>query len=332
VKTARASVICALAVGIAWLSGPARLEALEIRQGLIRLVIHEHTGRFSLYYLSDPGAEYYEPLFSDQDPRTSFLAVNVNGRVYRLGESPVFAVRIVRREDTAALVFESPFLLVRQEFAFIKTAGSALSNGVKITVWVKNLDAAEVPVGLRMLIDTGLGEGPGTTPFVTDLRQISAETVLNAASEDMWWVSQNSRLSLTGSVFAGMERPPDMLHFSNWKRLSDMPWKAGYNPGRDFNYPPYSIGDSADSYYYEPEFLRSGETASFVILLAAGEAGGFDFEGELSPDRREEDLSLLRELLARLDRFIRGEIVLSAGEVADMERTVSHIKVRNGLP
>jgi hypothetical protein len=220
------------------LRGQAGLQALEFKQGLIRLAIHEHTGRFSLDYLTDPVAETYEPLFTHQDPRTSFLAVNLNGRVYRLGENPAFTITVEQNKAGPAVVFESPFLRVRQEFAFIKTAGSLESNGVKMTVRVENLASELARTGLRVLIDTNLGESSGENPFVTNTQVIAAETIISGASEDLFWISRNSRLSLMGSVFAGAETKPDFLHFANWKRLNDLPWKIGYSQGRNFNYRP----------------------------------------------------------------------------------------------
>jgi hypothetical protein len=216
----------------------ARAGALEIKEGLIRLNIHELSGRFSLYYLTDPGTGRYDPLFTHQDPRTSFLAVNVNGRIYRLGEASAFGIQIEKQPAFAAIVFESAFLRVRQEFSFIKTPGSPESNGVRILVRIENKDARQVPVGVRLLLDTNLGEGSGKVPFSTDKQQISSETMLSGEDADRWWISGNDRLSLMGSVFAGTARKPDYIHFANWKRLNDLPWKTGYTPGRTFNYPP----------------------------------------------------------------------------------------------
>jgi hypothetical protein len=325
--------LCALIAGLAAGFGAGRLGALEIRQGLIRLVIHEYTGRFSLYCLTDPSSGRYEPLFTHQDPRTSFLAVNVNNRVYRLGEAAIFSIVVDEGDPTApAIVFRSPFLLVRQEFLFIRTPGSAEVNGVKIAVHIENLDAKAAAVGLRMLIDTNLGEVYGEIPFETDRQRISTEAGVNGMALDQWWVSRNGRLSLMGSIFAGADRNPDFLHFANWKRLNDMPWKIGYVEGRNFNYPPYSIGDSAVCYYYEPEHVPPRESLSYGIFLAAGSGGGFGLDSTYVSSRRDEDLSLLRDLLARLDLFLAGEITMSAEDLTDVEQTIAQIKTRYSLP
>jgi hypothetical protein len=330
-KTRPSACLFALFFFFAGVFNPRGLVALEFRHGLIRLIIHENTGRFSLFYLADPETDRYEPLFSHQDPRTSFLAVNVDSRVYRIGENPVFTIRVEKNQARPAIIFESPFLRIRQEFSFIKTPGSPESNGIKITVRLENRESRQIRAGMRLLIDTNLGEGFGEYPFVTDTQVITAETAIGLASEDRWWVSRNSRFSLMGSIFAGQDVGPDFLHFANWKRLNDLPWKVGYTPGRNFNLPPYSMGDSAVCYYYDPAPLPPGETASYSIFLAAEDPAGFGFKTFISPEQREADLILMRDLMGRLDLFLAGEIAINGEELADMERIIAQIKARNEL-
>jgi hypothetical protein len=92
--------------------------ALEVREGRLKLVIHETSARFSLYYLVDIQKDHYEPLFVDKDPRTSFLALIVDDRTHRLGESTAFRFRTERTETGARQVFESSSLVATQNFSF----------------------------------------------------------------------------------------------------------------------------------------------------------------------------------------------------------------------
>jgi hypothetical protein len=75
------------------------------------------------------------------------------------------------------------------------------------------------------------------------------------------------------------------IHMANWKRFNDVPWKFGYSPGRNFNFLPYSVGDSAVCYYYEPAAMARGEVRTLSIQLAVEEEGGFARYGAASPDR-----------------------------------------------
>lgn len=298
------------------------LAAAEYREGRVRLVIHEDSGRFALYYLADVSEMRYEPLFTASDPRTSFLELNVNDRIFRLGEAVSF--RVTSAEQSPAVVFESPFLAMREEFRFVKTNGAAEANGVEITFRIENRDSRRVSAGLRFLLDTSLGEGQGKTPFVIGGENTGAETLITGDSGKRWWFSGNGRYSLAGSISFNTGAPsPSFLHFANWKLLNDVSWKAPYSRGRSFNYPPQSIGDSAVCYYYEPASLESGASLCYAITLAAADndaLAGFAGEGENTGE--------LRSLLERLDRYIAGE-TLDSEELAVIEQNAAELKARS---
>ena len=59
--------------------------ASEITNGYLRLILNESTGRYSVYFMSNPNASRYEPLFGADDPSTSYATVLLDGKVYRLG-------------------------------------------------------------------------------------------------------------------------------------------------------------------------------------------------------------------------------------------------------
>ncbi|MDR2608739.1 MAG: hypothetical protein LBC57_10140 [Treponema sp.] len=316
------------------------LKAVDFSEGLIRLTLHEEEGRFSLYYLNDPARSLYEPLFSAKDPRTTFLALRVNNKVYRLGESSAFRFRIEAGRNPS-LIFESSFLRVIEEFSFIKTAGSSRTNGVKVSITVENLDGKQASVGARLLVDTMLGEGRGGTPFVTAKGKMSGETAYDANSTEGWWLSGNSNnLSLMGSISEGVNTPAELIIFSNWKRLSDASWKINYSSGRNFHYIPFSIGDSAVCYYFAQKTLNKGETQTWELLLALGDEQGFAAvsadPGETgavsdnTPDRSsmQEDLETLRELLRKLDEYMSPLSGASDEEIAALELSISRLRDR----
>jgi hypothetical protein len=155
-----------------------------------------------------------------------------------------------------------------------------------------------------------------------------------------------------GSISAGVGQGPDLIHFANWKRLNEVPWKTGFVAGRNFNYLPYSIGDSAVCYYYEPRLLARGEAVSYTILLAAEDENGFTAHSAglgndrsrllretvplpgdpPSADARQADLILLRDLIDRIDQYMAGEITITEEDLAAMETVIARLKARYGLP
>jgi hypothetical protein len=319
------------------------LKAADFSEGRIRLTLHEKEGRFSLYYLSDPERPLYEPLFSARDPRTTFLAVRVNKKVYRLGESGAFRFRIEAGKNPS-LIFESSFLRVIEEFSFIKTAGSQEINGVKVSITVENLGSKEVSVGARLLVDTALGEGRGGTPFVTGEGEMNGETAYEANSTERRWLSGNGNISLMGSISEGVNTPAQMVVFSNRKRLNNASWTIKYSAGRKFNYYfPLSIGDSAVCYYFDQIPLDTGETQSWEFLLASGDERGFapiistdSREAEApaaAPDRASmrADLATLRELLRKLDEYMSPLSGASDEEIDALELSINRLRDRYNI-
>jgi hypothetical protein len=319
----------------------------EFTDGRIKLVLHEATGRFSLYYLGDSVNARFEPFFVDQDPRTSSLSVMVDGKVYRMGESSAFKIRA---GGGPSLIFESAFLRVTEEFSFIKTAGSSATNGITLSVKVENKNSRQSDIGIRLVIDTMLGEGGGDTHFLTDQRSLSSETIIGAAEKDRFWISRNNRLSLMGSLY-GTGSDPGLVHFANWKRFNDIPWKLDYREGRNFTWLPYSIKDSAVSYYFDPRSAGPGETLIFPVSLAAEDADGFarpasaenlarflqgivnmpESEEEVSSPSLQEDMKLVRELVEKMEKAENQAGSLTSEEFASMKLIIDRLKVRYGL-
>ncbi|WP_461254990.1 hypothetical protein [Treponema sp. R80B11-R83G3] len=238
--------------------------------GYIRLVLNEKTGSFSLYCLSDTKTIRYEPLFNADEPIASFLSINIDGKVYRLGNTRQFKTRIERLNGDPALVFESQFIRVTQLFTPIKTTASENTNGIMITIKVQNISPVKSAIGVRMLLDTTLGEGRKKVPFLTNTQVITSETFLENRSGELFWISRGNKVSLMGSIVNpedGLGKGPELVHIANWKRLNDAPWKLAPLQGRSFNNLPYSVGDSAVCYYFGPEILDRDKTLTYTVFL-----------------------------------------------------------------
>jgi len=239
-------------------------------EGHIRLVLNEKTGNFSLYFLSDPQTASYEPLFNINEPLASFLSVNADGNIYHLGKSRQFKTKVIRLDGEPALVFESSFARITQSFTPYKTSGSSTVNGVMITIKIQNISPQRASLGVRMLLDTTLGEGRKKVPFLTNTQVVSSEVLLEGNSNEKFWLSRGGKVTLMGSIVNPVEslgKGPDLVHIANWKRLNDSPWRLNYSKGRSFNNLPHSINDSAVCYYFGPEFLDRDKILTYTVYL-----------------------------------------------------------------
>ena len=322
--------------------------AAEFIDGRIKLVLNPGTGRFSLYYMTDIAREEFVHLFTAEDPRTSFLSIMVNNKTYKMGETYLFKTSIGGTPSSPSLIFESSFMVVTQNFSFTKTGASSMTNGVLITITITNKSDRTVNAGMRLLIDTDLGE-KNNAHFITNLREINNETVIDKTSQDQYWVSKNDKLLLMGSIAS--ENRPDTVHFANWKRLNDAPWKITYMKGRNFNLLPYSIDDSAVCYYYEPAPLPKGgsrtatislvsslfsEEQNIIAVSTAEDQPAISIESSL-PDEElgdtvRTDLATLEELVFRLDESIVSGLYISDEELAAISLLISRIKLKYSIP
>jgi hypothetical protein len=253
------------------------------------------------------------------------------------------------------MIFESPFLAVIQEFTFIRTADSALADGIRMNVRLESRGDQPIQAGVRFLLDTNLGENT-SSPYIINQQPIASEFILDSRREEPFWISRNNRLGFMGSISPEVAERPDLIHFANWKRLNEVSWKLAFTQGRNFNYLPYSINDSAVSYYFDPQPLGRGSTRTVAILFAAANTNGFvrvqnaqeviaapqssaDSSGtataaantNLAATTREEDLIILRDFITRLDDHLEGRQVLSEEEATRIELLITGLKARYGL-
>ena len=309
------------------------MAAAEFSDGQLRLVLHERTGRFSLYHLDNA-------LFSDVDPRTSYLSVLANNRFYKMGDTFSFKPHLL--EDKPSFVFESSFLTVTQDFEFIKAPGSSVASGIRITITLENRGDRQINAGARLLLDTSLSEKASGFSFNTNKRNFNSELLISALDGDRYWSDKNSTNSLSGSIITGSSGDPDSVHIANWKKLNDASWKASFNEGKDFSLPPYSINDSAVCYYFEPGDLGRGEKRSMGIILAVNNESMLnsfsaalpkepivDLRENIERDDGEEDIFELREIISKIDLYITMGTATEE-EMAAIEFALNRLRVKYG--
>jgi hypothetical protein len=250
-----------------------RVSALEVTAGALKLVLHQGIGRFSLY--SDG-----VPLFADQDPRTSGLAIMVGNKVYRLGETSEFRQKTETLLQGALYTWTSPRLTVTESFSLTEP------SSLLITITATNTGDSDLLIGFRFFLDTYLGE-ESYPDFQTDLQpEINSETTLLRANMPRYWLSASFRSKKPAGLLCLLREPeatePDRVVFANWKRMSEAAWSYATSPGRSFSDLPYSINDSAVFQYYDPQLVARNGSRTVTIVLRAARPGLPDLEPQAS--------------------------------------------------
>lgn len=326
---------------------------LEIRDGRIKLVLHEGTGRFSLYYLSDFKEKKYIPFFVDQDPRTSVISLLIDNKVFKLGEASTFQESSEKTNNGAKFTWKSSQIEVSEIFFPIASNEAPLANGVKIEIDIKNLSEQSFSVGLRFLLDTYLGED-SYIHFKTDrVSQIIKEQTIKRGNMIKYWVSPKQgdadQFGLECITEGKGITTPDSIVFANWKRLNDSSWSYETSITRNFSLLPYSINDSAVAQYYNPEILDKNMTRKIILVLGKYDAKGYDISsnknkanlnnllkkavsGEGISDMylsAQADLSTVNQLLDQIDAALKTYETISNDKIEFIEEILNGLKEKS---
>ncbi|MBN2444628.1 MAG: hypothetical protein JXJ04_24945 [Spirochaetales bacterium] len=316
--------------------------SLELNDGNIKLILHKNIGRFSVYYLTDPVKKKYTSFFLDQDVRTSVLSIVIDNKIYRLGESGSFKEKIEEKEHGARFTWESGQLEISQDFTFITSSGAKETDGILITLSIKNISEKSLKVGVRYLFDTYLGESHNHHFRTNNIDNVTNETVITKENMINYWISQNIKEENVGlQVAIGNSTKPDKIIFANWKRLNETTWTYLSSESRDFSSRPYSINDSAVAHYYDPATIESGRTRKITLLLGNINEKGYEnaestFEedadifsgsGKELVDRIKSDIVVLDNLLLMINKKIESGNPVSDKDISIMEQIMEEIKV-----
>jgi hypothetical protein len=316
------------------------LAALEIDAGNIHMILHEGIGRFSLYARSPSGETI--PLFVDQDPRTSGISLVVNEKIYKLGDSAEFreTAEQATGENAGSFQWSSRVLEVVQEFTPVSASESGPAEGVQMTIRIHNRSRNRLSVGLRLCLDTYLGED-NLSHFSSDRHEeIRSELTVTGSDMIRYWMSPSAEaraeVGLVCITGGSAVTPPDKIVFANWKRLSDASWDYKTSSSRNFNLMPYSINDSAVCMYYDPVDIPASGSRKIVLLLGniplrdyspVMKALSTEADSKPEPSTEEPPLSATERLRELRDR-LKAEPPSTELEMVDLNNFIELIDQR----
>lgn len=244
---------------------------LDLTEGRIKITLHENSGSFSAYYLENINSGKYTPFLFDKDPETTLLSIIVDNKILKMGNTSVFSKKIISTPTGGKIVWESIVLKVTEEFSFVKSQNSSLSDGFKIVITIKNKSAKNNIIGLTYLFDTFLGEKNNNHFTLDSGVSITSENSYMSNFPNSWISpSKNTGfLGLQGMIRGPGITVPSKIIFANWKRLHDDIWNFQVKKTRNFNLIPYSINDSAVSVQYDPIKVPGNSSREVVLVMGA---------------------------------------------------------------
>ena len=248
--------------------------SMELGEGAVKLVVNDITGRVAFYRLAEIGRNRYEPLLFDEDSRTTFATLSLDSRFFRLGDSVEFRFSLVRIDHGLVVYYKSTSCMVRQRIEFIKSEGSSIVDSFRMSFEIENTGSQDIRVGLRMLLDTWLGEKDGFHFSTGNRSKLTEETRFTKETAEGSITSSGQNASLRIDLAGEGITPPDEIVLANWKRLSDSNWSFEASGLRGFSFAPFSINDSSVALFWYPENLPryAVRKLSFTMVSLPGKA------------------------------------------------------------
>ena len=164
-------------------------------------------------------------------------------------------------------------IIVEQILSIVKSSTTGLADSVQIQYRVINEGDQEEKVGLRVMLDTMLGENDGA-PFRLGEDTISTDKLYYDKQLDDFWQAfdsvSNPQVTSQGSFIGPDVTTPDRVYFSDWGSLADGVWDFDFNPGQEFiRKGEYEI-DSAMAMYWVPDIIEPGESKTYITKYGLG--------------------------------------------------------------
>jgi len=219
----------------------------------------------------------------------TFLSVKVNDIVYtnsidsrnKIFMDPYIDKKPEIEDDGISLSWRLPEdILVEERFELI-------DRGVRIKTEVTNHGDRVVNVGVRLHLDTMLGENDGAPIYIPGDGLRSDETEYHGSDLNFrYWKAYNmvDNPSVISTGILDKESYPDGVIVAYWKNSMYSSWEYKIDPSRSI------LGDSAVILYYNPRRIEPGETRTIVTSYLNGEpilpvSKGYFGIAEIAPDK-----------------------------------------------
>lgn len=272
---------------------PPPPDSLILSNDYVEIVVNagdENTGRFAVNTTGgDPTRreDDYKPLIYSSPlsgPWASYTTVRIDGTDYvfggptgmRAGRAGRYGEMVEAPRDVGGMVrtvWRMGDIYVTQELSIADSITTGFPDTAKISYRVENRGQRPHEVGLRIMLDTLLGENDGA-PFRLGDEAITGDRVVEGPDIPQFFQAFDSladpRVMSQGTLWGDDATAPDAVYFSNWGALADGVWEFDFRPGREFLRAGEFELDSALALYWYPKILQPRESRTYTTYYGLG--------------------------------------------------------------
>lgn len=223
-------------------------------------------------------------IYGRPTPWTSYTTLWLNGEKYvfggqtqrRAGKDAKYGEVIQEPTlEDGQIITKTQFdnIVVEQILSIVRSSTTGLADTAQIKYRIINEGEEREKVGLRLMIDTMLGENDGA-PFRLGEDTISTDTLYYDKQLETFWQAfdsiSNPQVTSQGTLIGPNVTTPDRVYFSDWGSLADGVWDFNFNPGEEFIRRGEFEIDSAMAMYWVPDILEAGESKTIISNYGLG--------------------------------------------------------------
>lgn len=240
---------------------------VENQIGAVKLRSRGKNGNFNVYIVNADGKG--APVFStaQEGASTSFYLLS-GKKVYKLtcGNGVISAAE--RTEFGMRLHYLVPKVAeVTVDFSCFKSAPKRDHDIIKVTAKVTNLKKRTTVTGLKVVMDTVLGEKSKFHFYNMDDVPIKNEVMYRTLQKSRYIVSKNDDYAVQFLLNGADITVPDFVALGNYDTLSTLEWEPNMLVQRTFD-TVHSYNNSAVEINWTPKELGTAESDSYVYYMA----------------------------------------------------------------
>lgn len=259
---------------------------IEVSNQFISIKVDSDTARFSLTTTegeSDISFDNNKCLLYDKIPPTTLATLMINNETFIFGsESGSFVKRPYRDGIKIITEWRIKNINIVQEVSIVTGTASGRDDMMKVTYKIQNNSKKAVNVGLRVLLDTLLGDIDPKAYGLPNRSIIDRETTLSEDSIPSFWYCfddyTNPMIRAQGVLKGAEVTKPTRIVFASWDRFYENNWDFPVNSTMDFRRRGTSKYDGAVALYYDPVKVEANQ--EILISLMYGMYSAESLAGE----------------------------------------------------
>ena len=210
-------------------------------------------------------------LYGHPDPWSSYTTIRINNIDYIFNANNT-------TYDTSNLKAVSTMtvdsVLVTQTLQIVNNATTGIKDTVQISYSARNQSSSSKTIGIRIMMDTMLGDNDGAPFKVPSLGNVTYERELTGNLIPQFWQAFdnliNPNVFAVGTLYKTGDVKPDKVQFADWSGIydSESSWSYTISTSRPVT------GDSAVAVYWNPKSVAAGTTTTVNTYYGVGFSDG----------------------------------------------------------